>query len=125
GYGDGTRNVLISFDSGSTWTVGAGGNDVSSGASGVGPSVDVHGFAFDSSGRLLAATEAGIYRLSTVQPGGGRNWTSLNGTPGLSALNTVTVAGLGLATNPTNPYEGFINAGVDHTSVLYNNKLPV
>ena len=96
--GDNSDNLLFG-DNESDWLFGAGGNDVSSGASGVGPSVDVHGFAFDSSGRLLAATEAGIYRLSTVQPGGGRNWTSLNGTPGLSALNTVTVAGLGLATN--------------------------
>ncbi|MFL5328347.1 MAG: SdrD B-like domain-containing protein [Gemmataceae bacterium] len=122
GYGDGQGNVLISFDSGTTWQQA---NDVTAGSNGVGPSVDVHGFTFDSQGRLLAATEAGVYRLSTVSQGGGRNWVSLNGTPGLGSLNTVTVAPQGLATNPTNAYEMFINAGIDHTSEMYNNRLPV
>jgi protocatechuate 3,4-dioxygenase beta subunit/photosystem II stability/assembly factor-like uncharacterized protein len=116
GYGDSANNVIVSLDSGNTW------QDISVGPDGNGAYVGVHGASIDSLGRLLIATDGGIYRLNSRSP---VTWQSLNGaTVGLTALNTVTVPPGGYAAHPTDPYQGFANAGQYHTAVIYNGRFP-
>lgn len=91
-------------------------------ANGVGPYVGVHGMTFDAVGRLIVATQGGIFRLNGIFPS--INWQPLNGNPGLGALNSLAIPTGGYASHPTDPYQGFANGGIDHSVVQHNGRLP-
>ena len=59
---------------------------ISVGVNGFGPHVDHHATAFDANGKLLDANDGGLARLDNATA---IQWTSLNGTAGLTALNTI------------------------------------
>lgn len=121
GYGDTAGNLFRSNNSGNTWT------DISVGPDAVGPYAGIRNFSFDSSGRMLVATQGGIYRLNSQAP---IIWQSLNGQsvtpPALpTSLSAIQVAGLGL--HPTNPNLAianigpvFLKAAGQHTAVRFN-----
>jgi len=100
-------NLVISTnDGGANWrsAVIGGGADAN-----LGPHVDIHGMAFDSSNRLLVGSDGGMFRLNNAllpapnfaPPFGGvvPNWVQLNGGVGNpNSLNTVQF--VGIATHP-------------------------
>lgn len=86
-YVAGASGILRTTDGGSTWT------DVTTDSSGNGPYQAFHALAVDASGRVIAGTDGGVWRLDTSS-----KWSTLNGYGlQITQLN-------GLATNPTNPY---------------------
>jgi photosystem II stability/assembly factor-like uncharacterized protein len=99
--GAGNNNtVLVSNDSGTTWTpIGIGSN-------GVGTYPSDHQGVIDSQGRLVLATGGGVYRLNSVAP---VTWVSLNGNIGPNGLSTVQFNGFALS--PTDPDRAVGNIG--------------
>jgi photosystem II stability/assembly factor-like uncharacterized protein len=86
----GAGGIVESTDGGNTWS------DVSSGANATpGPTGAHHAFGFDASGKLLNATDAGLFRLTNPAPGS-IAWTNLDG-------NLAALAFTGLALDPTTP----------------------
>jgi hypothetical protein len=113
GYQNGGNNVVMSTDSGNTWT------PIGVGANGQGPYVNAQESTFDQQGRLILTTGGGIYRLNSTSP---VLWSSLNGTPGPNALNVVYIDGF--AIDPTNPDKAVANASEPpvriHDALLFN-----
>ncbi|MBX7104432.1 MAG: FG-GAP-like repeat-containing protein [Gemmataceae bacterium] len=134
GYGDSDFTVIASRDSGTTWAHnpldGNPGDPVTSyavGKDGVGVYTGVRDIQLDSQGRLLAATEGGIFRMNDqfipqpiTNPPQSRpiNWVSLNGT-GTGALNSVQVAPFGQGLNPVSTDEAIIGAAPFHSAIKY------
>jgi SdrD B-like domain/FG-GAP-like repeat/FG-GAP repeat len=126
GYGDPDFNVMVSRDSGVTWTHNAAdgfaGDPTSTyarGKNGVGPYEGIADMQLDSSGRLLTATLGGIFRMNDQfipapisNPPQARTiiWTALNGT-GAGALATTQVAPFGQGLSPNSVNDAVINDG--------------
>ena len=122
GYGlNNTNTVLMSSNSGGTWTqIGVGSN-------GVGTYPNVHQGSFDSQDRLILATGGGVYRLDSTKP---VKWESLNGTSGPAGLDVADFNGF--AIRPDGPAikalgnvsfvgDGGVNAGPPlHNAVLFS-----
>src|SRR5262249_42515268 len=116
GFGDTGNNIMISNNSGTTWT------PIPFGANGVGPAAAVVGMSFDSTNRLTIATEGGVFRLN--QSTNPVTWVSLNGTSGSGALNSYQVSQFGLALHPTNANTYIANSPFLHTAVRVNGPNP-
>jgi hypothetical protein len=90
GGASGPGSEVESTNGGNTWS------DISSGANSTpGPFGGHHAFAFDANGKLLDATDGGLFRLNNPVPGS-IAWTNLNG-------NQNTVGFTSVALDPTTP----------------------
>jgi hypothetical protein len=116
GYGDGGETVLVSTNSGATWT------PIGIGVNGVGTYTNIHEGSFDSQGRLVMATGGGVYRLNSTNP---VIWQSLNGTVGPNGLGTVQFNGYALSpTDPDRAVGNITNSGaVANTGIQIHNAL--
>ncbi len=104
-YGAGGADAIItSSNLGVTWT------DISI-VNNVQPHTDNHAIAFDSSNRMLAGNDGGIYRYDRTVP----SWTDLN-----SNLNTIQFTGIGL--HPTD-LGTVVGGSQDNGTELYSDNL--
>ena len=83
----GLDGILQSIDGGASWT------SIAADADGNGPHVDHHAGQVDSSGRLIAGNDGGVWRWDPATA----KWTNLNG--GGLAITTFN----GITSHPTNP----------------------
>ena len=106
GSGNGGGPTFIeSINGGATWS------NISQDGAGFFPHTDVHAFAFDATGHLLAGTDGGIWRLNNATPAT-LAWQSLNG-------NLETIQFTGISLHPTNPaiaYGGSQDNGTERTT---------
>lgn len=96
----GLGSVIRSIDAGQTWSsIGT--------VNGVGPHMLHHGLTVDSSGRLIDASDGGIYRYDPSA----NQWSSLNATLNITQLNSIAldpstrdIAWVGAQDNGTNKF---------------------
>jgi hypothetical protein len=100
----GADAIITSSNLGVTWT------DIST-VNTVEPHTDNHAIAFDSSNRMLAGNDGGIYRYDPTIP----SWTDLN-----SNLNTIQFTGIGL--HPTD-LGTVVGGSQDNGTELYSDNL--
>lgn len=124
GAGDFDAQVVMSTDSGDTWT------NLAVDVDGNGPYFGVRDMVFDRQGRITLATEGGIYNFGPDPTDPNTLiWSSLNGgnntginnkATGTGALGTVQVSPFGQALHPTDPDQAYINSSPFHSAARFN-----
>jgi autotransporter-associated beta strand protein len=93
-----TQAIWESFDGGTTW------NDITVDGSGDAPHTAIHSLSLDNQGRLLVASDGGLWRRETSG-----SWNNLTANLNVADINSVAV-------NPTDPtivYAGSQNTGTE------------